>query len=285
MSSDTPFSYSEFTPVKARKNRRKKTSPPLPAVLVTLREQIRQEKWFAESSQIIQSSWREFSVHNPGVLCLGLGSPSASPIARIQLAFLAETCKQLNVDHDAVSVYDPVFTADDLALFADMQMHVLPQDRARIPPPFPLIELQAPTICFMPHCDIELYDAVFRANWSLAGLSNLFVLGNRIREYVDNRPTSALETTVPCLLRAAGILESRPLPVSTTWPTAFNNTSVQFRHSRTVVADDVFTALPWQELDSNAQAQVALARTDAPENSTETERCKGVERLEIPAAV
>ena len=49
------------------------------------------------SVEIIKSSWDEFSAEAPAVLCLGLGSPSSSPVARIQLAFLAETCQRLNV--------------------------------------------------------------------------------------------------------------------------------------------------------------------------------------------
>ncbi|KAF8188379.1 SRR1-domain-containing protein [Pholiota molesta] len=268
--SDSPrasFSYSEFTPVKARKIRRHKnrTSPPLSAVLATLRDQLRQEEWFAESSH----SWNEFSARNPEVLCLGLGSPSASPIARIQLAFLAETCKQLNIAHDAVSVYDPVFTADDLALLAELQMHVLPENRSTH------YALEVPTLCFMPHCDIELYDAVLRANWSTTGLSNLFILGNRLQEYVDNKPTSALESAVPCLLRAASILESRPLPASSAWPTAFNNTSAQFRHPQTAVPDALFAALPGHALDPDALAQLPVApaaRIDTPEKSPDTEK-------------
>lgn len=115
------FSYSDFTPVKPRKKRHSRngrTCPPLPAILATLREQLRQEEWFAQCSrpsptatapciltypplsysvEIIKTSWDEFSAETPAVLCLGLGSPSSSPVARIQLAFLTETCQQLNV--------------------------------------------------------------------------------------------------------------------------------------------------------------------------------------------
>lgn len=54
--------------------------------------------------EILEEAWKNFSaVDAPTptrglkVLCLGLGSPSSSQIARIQLAFLAETCKRLEV--------------------------------------------------------------------------------------------------------------------------------------------------------------------------------------------
>jgi hypothetical protein len=47
---------------------------------------------------LLESSWRSlFSTEKPVVLCLGLGSPSSSRIARAQLAFLTETCQLLKV--------------------------------------------------------------------------------------------------------------------------------------------------------------------------------------------
>ena len=47
---------------------------------------------------LLESSWRSlFSTEKPVVLCLGLGSPSSSRIARAQLAFLTEICELLKV--------------------------------------------------------------------------------------------------------------------------------------------------------------------------------------------
>jgi len=60
-----------------------------------------------------------FSNEKPVVLCLGLGSPSSSRIARAQLAFLTETCQLLKVDHQDVSMYDPIFTKEDHLLFEE----------------------------------------------------------------------------------------------------------------------------------------------------------------------
>ncbi|KAF9566245.1 SRR1-domain-containing protein, partial [Agrocybe pediades] len=197
--------------------------------------------------EIIKSSWSDFSppldAGSAKILCLGLGSPSASQNARVQLAFLTETCKRLNVAHDSVSIYDPVFNAEDTALLEELHMTVLTKNNVddeqhQLPSWY---TLSVPTICFMPHCDIELYDAIIRANWSEQGLSNLFLLGNSLQEYLDNKPTSVLEAQVPSLLRAAPIFENKPLPPSTAWPTAFNNTSVQyFRPSKGTTFDSLF---------------------------------------------
>ncbi|PPQ68941.1 hypothetical protein CVT25_009035 [Psilocybe cyanescens] len=236
---ESTFSYSDFIPVKSRKNRKNKVkkAPALSTLLATLQEQIRQDEWFAQCSQILDSSWSDFSSQRPAILCLGLGSPSSSQIARVQFAFLTETCKRLDVAHDNVSLYDPIFTTEDTVLFEELQMKVLSKNRAR-PLQSPSYDaesyrLSVPTICFMPHCDIELYDTLLRANWNKA-LSNLFLLGNRLQEYLDNKPTSVLETSVPFLLRAAPIFESQPFPVSSAWPTAFNNTSAQYLPSSSI---------------------------------------------------
>lgn len=37
----------------------------------------------------------------------------------------------------------------------------------------------------MPHCDLELYEAVLRAIWNPKGISNFLLLGNQLQEYID----------------------------------------------------------------------------------------------------
>ncbi|KAG6874087.1 hypothetical protein C0995_006944 [Termitomyces sp. Mi166 len=66
------------------------------------------------------------------VLCLGLGSPSASSNARMQLTFLLAICQHLNIGFENVSLYDPVFTADDCALFGALHMNVLTENKASV---------------------------------------------------------------------------------------------------------------------------------------------------------
>ena len=69
---------------------------------------------------------------------------------------------------------------------------------------------------------------LFRSNWSLGQLQKCILLGNRLAEYVDNNSTERLKQQVPYLYAAAGALESIPLSPSKTWPTAFNNTCLQY---------------------------------------------------------
>jgi len=52
----------------------------------------------------------------------------------------------------------------------------------------------------MPHCDMELYENILKANWSQENLSNLLFIANRFADYIDGNPKHKLESRVPCLL-------------------------------------------------------------------------------------
>ena len=55
----------------------------------------------------------------------------------------------------------------------------------------------------MPHCELELYDAVLAANWDAGRLSTIAILGNSFSDYVERNPsrTSKLGKHV-CLIQA-----------------------------------------------------------------------------------
>jgi len=119
------FSYIEFAPARSRKKRKDRTQRQEPTV--TLIQGIRNEMahcdWFSQSQSpsffFFQSDnalfvWKQLSLLlSPGivkealkfrsvkpsvsVLCLGLGSPSASPNSRAQLSFLIELCAALDI--------------------------------------------------------------------------------------------------------------------------------------------------------------------------------------------
>ncbi|KAF9009426.1 SRR1-domain-containing protein [Cyathus striatus] len=234
------FLYSEFTPVKSKKKRLnkflKEQLSPLQQ-FQRVRDDLVNDTWFTQCQQILDTTLNS-SISSPNVLCLGLGSPATSHNARVQLAFLTELCDRLNIERDRVSVYDPIFTAEDLSLINELQIRALSENRSGDYP------LEDPTLCFMPHCDMELYESLLRANWSRERLSRLFLLANRLEEYVDTNPRHKLEMKVPYLLRIAPKLACQELPVSKAWPAAFNNTSLQYLELHTVLPDDWFTGSP-----------------------------------------
>lgn len=124
-------------------------------------------------------------------------------------------------------LYDPVFTAEDMTLFAELQVQLLTENKNAV------YAMNHPTLCFMPHCDMELYENLIRANWSKKRLPNLLLVANRLTDYIDSNPRHKLETRAPFLLNLAPALQCRPFPASRPWPTAFNNIAVQFVGSQT----------------------------------------------------
>ncbi|KAF8061556.1 hypothetical protein FPV67DRAFT_284969 [Lyophyllum atratum] len=216
--------YSDFTAVhrKKRKHRVPKEREPLLAVVQRLWEELGQDDWLPQCQQILVESLASAALTSPEVLCLGLGSPTASANARVQLAFLLAICESLNIDRAKVFMYDPVFTAEDMSLFAELEVQLLTENKDAA------YALDRPTLCFMPHCDLELYENLISANWSKERLPNVILVANRLADYIDSNPRHKLETRAPSVLNLAPSLQCYPFPASRPWPTAFNNTAVQF---------------------------------------------------------
>ena len=156
------------------------------------------------------------------MVILGLGSPSNSSVSRVQLAMALVMAEHLSVPHNAVELYDPVFTPIDQELFSECGFRVIARDESDrywgggggggapsetgqgrkvqedgqddreeeeeeedcSPPPPPPEE--PPTFFFMPHCEAALYDGLLRVHWSARGaLRGHAVLGNNFETYVD----------------------------------------------------------------------------------------------------
>ncbi|KAJ7738512.1 SRR1-domain-containing protein [Mycena maculata] len=218
------FKYSDFKPVvprKKRKNKQQLERPSLRTLVERAREEIAKHDWNARCQQLFQDHLTAHSLTSSQILCLGLGSPSSSPNSRAQLAFLLEICKAMGIEHVNVSVYDPVFSEEDDALFEQLRIRVLTENNeGRYP-------LKVPTILWMPHCDLELYESILATNWSREQLAYVILISNRLRDYVDSNPRHKLETRAPCLLRLEEFLDCCLLPVSTACTTAFNTIAIQ----------------------------------------------------------
>ncbi len=121
MTKNTSFPYTDFVPVRSKRRRGNwgKQEGISPIVLLRgLRDELEADKWFAQCKrpctdffsfschiayswvicvniEIIDESLRHLKMDFTGVICLGLGSPSSSHNARVQLAFLLEICDHL----------------------------------------------------------------------------------------------------------------------------------------------------------------------------------------------
>ncbi|KAF8559614.1 hypothetical protein OG21DRAFT_1452841 [Imleria badia] len=230
------FAYDSFIRVNPRKKRTRKDKEDATTPydrLTSVREKLKtDEGWSAGCEEIFHKALHEVRIKPRKVLCLGLGSPSSSWDACAQLALLSRLCASLDIGSADVSMYDPVFTDADKQLFCTLGM----RERIHIALQFQTDNrlqgteqsLDCPTILYMPHCDLKLYEMVIRANWTLEGLCNIVFLANHFSDYVDNNAAAKLEKESPCLMRLVPFVESRPLPTSHTFPGAFNNLSVQY---------------------------------------------------------
>ncbi|KAL1725742.1 hypothetical protein EV714DRAFT_190009, partial [Schizophyllum commune] len=152
--------------------------------------------------------------------CLGLGSPEDSEAARVQLGLLLHLVDQLELSRSNVTLYDPQFTDADYQLFNDLGLRGLRKESLQ-PDHF----TAEPTLFYMIHCDMTLYEAVLKANES--NLGHILLAGNRLHHYVENKPTRELGKDAPTLLRLAPRMGARVLPSSPSWPNAMAFTAVQ----------------------------------------------------------
>ncbi|KAJ7063145.1 SRR1-domain-containing protein [Mycena amicta] len=172
------FKYDDFTPVTSRKKKKKnlKARPPLLTLVQSAAEDLRKDNWNAICQRLLQDHLDTLPVRPSKIICLGLGSPSSSANSRAQLAFLLEVCKSTGIEHAQVALYDPVFSEEDKALFG--QLGLTDKQDGRHP-------LDAPTILWMPHCDLDLYESVLATNWSHDQLTYMTLIANRLGDYVE----------------------------------------------------------------------------------------------------
>lgn len=192
-------SMDEFIfPKRAKKNRKKASS----VTSLTFRDKFERELaslledsvWLGTIIETIQNAiesrdWEE----SPSILCLGLGSPSVSRASRMQLSLLHEICNRLNMPSSAVSLYEPVFTPDDITGLQQLGFEAKGDEEARSA----IHILSSPTILFMPHCDAELYQSILQLNQE--GINRLIFVGNQLEDYLLQYDTSRLEENYPTL--------------------------------------------------------------------------------------
>jgi len=248
-SGNATFAYADsesaFTPARPRKNRKHRTGniriPPEVALERTKQELISSD-WLSECQDLLLETLQLLSASSSEVLCLGLGSPSSSRDARAQLVFLLDICEKISLDPSKVSVYDPVFSEEDERLLDRFSIRRLTENRNAAYP------LSVPTIAYMPHCDLQLYENLIHENWSIDRMSRVLLIANRLGEYVDSIPSHKLAADFPCISRLAPLLTSRPLPPCASHSNAFTNLAIQYVRPQDLAAvEDAFWDLPPRE--------------------------------------
>ncbi|KAG9318518.1 hypothetical protein JVU11DRAFT_609 [Chiua virens] len=223
--SPNSFIYDSFTrvnPRKKRKGKRKGNANTTPTDLLTrVKEELEADaSWSTGCIDLLEKALSGARLKPRKVLCLGLGSPSLSRDARAQLALLINLCAASDIDPGDVCMYDPVFTEADGELFQALGIRCLDHGAE--------YSVGCPTMLYMPHCDLKLYEGVLRANFTSNSLCNVIFIANRFQDYVDNNAVTKLERECPFLMGLVPFVECLPILTSKPFPTAFNNLALQY---------------------------------------------------------
>jgi hypothetical protein len=106
----------------------------------------------------------------------GLGSIENSEASRLQLA-LAILMKKDSEWISEIEIYDPVLSPLDREVINRLGCTCLSHnENARR-------TAEAPTLFYMPHCPMDLYNNVLHANWTADNLNRIVVLGNPLSAY------------------------------------------------------------------------------------------------------
>lgn len=171
------------------------------------------------------------------IVCLGLGSPTTSRSAQIQLALLVVLREYLSTHSRRIkppdaaipcAAFDPVFTSDDRALLGKFDIKCTEQDSVVAQ----YSSIEQPTLLYMPHCDRSLYEDVLARNapsaidvlasaletttldgavQSSPAMPNVTLLANTLTNYLDAAPR-AEHASFPTLARLAPKMRSVTLP-------------------------------------------------------------------------
>ncbi|GAA5932736.1 Ber1p [Sporobolomyces koalae] len=167
------------------------------------------------------------------VVCLGLGSVSESTKAQDQYLLLKGLLLELGAEVDQeepVTFYDPVFSPEDASFLTQQGHKVLSSE-------FPL-ELEKPTLLYIPHGPRFLFNSLIEQNWSATQLSKMIIFGNRLDLYED--PTYSgttvqsagelgeLEGGMRWIRRAAPLFNIVPLPKTKDHLEAFNDLALEW---------------------------------------------------------
>lgn len=107
----------------------------------------------------------------------GIGSIDSFETPRLQFSLALVLHEQLKRQISSVEVFDPIISATERATMEELGVTVMEIDeRGRR-------EVKAPTLFFMPHCEVQLYDNLLNANWGCESLNKMVILGNSFGEY------------------------------------------------------------------------------------------------------
>eukprot|EP01063_Lacrimia_lanifica_P014257 TRINITY_DN20890_c0_g1_i1.p1 TRINITY_DN20890_c0_g1~~TRINITY_DN20890_c0_g1_i1.p1 ORF type:complete len:325 (+),score=54.71 TRINITY_DN20890_c0_g1_i1:90-1064(+) len=156
------------------------------------------------------------------IVCLGLGSPTASHTSRVQLALLLAITSQFKANVKAVDVYDPIFTTEDANVLRGLGCRVQDSNNEG------RLDIDGPTLMYMPHAPRRLYANLLRANWTAARLGDMVIIGNSFANYVLHAIGKDAVRATDAMRRISDATRQSLLPRFPPEPNAFGDTAVMW---------------------------------------------------------
>ncbi|KAL3699521.1 hypothetical protein R1sor_017543 [Riccia sorocarpa] len=175
------------------------------------------EEGKVESREVEGESVRKYE--EVEMILYGVGSIYTAEIARCQLA-LALLIKQKFSSIGQLLVYDPIMTAIECRVMRTLGCVPLEtNDNGRR-------AINGPTLFYMPHNEVELYDSVLQTSLNPFRLNQIAIIGNSFRMYSERWTSYPLpDGEIPtCLLKLQEFVEEIPIADDFS-PSAFNDTS------------------------------------------------------------
>lgn len=172
------------------------------------------------------------------ILCYGLGQFSSCVIARYQLGFLLilkEILRSTNV-----YIYDPQFSEGETTFLKERGLDVLyvNEEAKRT--------LKQKTVCFLPHCDLFLYNNLLWANWGRTRLSEIVIIGNSFQNYELRHSKGSFKKRAKYVYRANQFVTEKKMANVFPFADVFNDLSVHYFRPTNLGLVDLFI---WNDLE------------------------------------
>lgn len=138
-----------------------------------------------KESWISHDEWK----HVTQIVCYGIGNfltgANSAPMWQLALSICIRksiTANQTAAEKESISIvyYDPCVTPLETKVLSELNIELLAtneQGKRSV--------RNLPTLFFMPHCPLRLYENVFWANWDVLTSVPIIVFGNSLHTYAD----------------------------------------------------------------------------------------------------
>lgn len=196
--------------------------PKYPFHYLSLSRRVREDLLDLRASHFWKSFLETFSVHRKGdfqrIVCLGLGQFGSCHIARIQLALLLGLKEEFGCF--LVEAFDPAFSETERETLAGLEIVLLEKNTEG------KHKVSSPTLLYLPHCPKQLTNNLLWSNWSEEGLSNLFLVGNSIKNVCLRTLSRILKENARYIQSANEFVKETELEFEEKYSEVFNDLSL-----------------------------------------------------------